>query len=52
MTGKDTLKFVVEPTYNGIDMTDATGMLEYVLPVSREYKTAPLTLSKERYKDC
>ena len=27
-------------------------MLEYVLPVSREYKTAILTLSKERYKDC
>lgn len=48
----DTLKFVVEPTYNGIDMTDATVMLEYVLPVSREYKTVLLTLSKERYKDC
>lgn len=48
----DTLKFIVEPTYNGIDMTDATVMLEYVLPVSREYKTVLLALSKERYKDC
>lgn len=46
------LKFIVEPIYNGIDMTDASVMLEYVLPVSREYKTVLLSLSKERYKDC
>lgn len=48
----DTLKFVVDPIYNGIDMTDATVMLEYILPVSREYKTVVLTLSEERYNDC
>ena len=48
----DTLKFIVDPIYNGIDMTDATVMLEYVLPVSREYKTVLLTLSEEKYNDC
>ena len=48
----DTLKFIVDPIYNGIDMTDATVMLEYVLPVSREYKTVLLTLLDERYNDC
>ena len=48
----DVLKFIVDPIYNGIDMTDATVMLEYVLPVSREYKTAILNLSDEKYNDC
>lgn len=46
------LKFVVEPVYNGIDMSTASVMMEYILPVSREYKTTLLTLSKEKYKDC
>lgn len=48
----DELRFIVEPTYNGIDMTSATVMLEYVLPVSRKYKTALLVLDDERYNDC
>lgn len=48
----DTLIFVVHPIYNGIDMTDATVMMEYLLPVSRKYETEYLTLSDERYKDC
>lgn len=48
----NTLMFVVDPIYNGIDMTNATVMLEYILPVSREYKTAILNLSNERYNDC
>lgn len=48
----NTLTFVVDPIYNGIDMTSATVMLEYILPVSREYKTAILSLSNERYNDC
>lgn len=48
----DNLVFIVDPIYNGIDMTNASVMLEYVLPVSREYKTVLLTLSEERYKDC
>lgn len=47
------LIFVVDPIYkNTHDMTNATVLLEYVLPVSREYKTVFLTLSDERYKDC
>lgn len=48
----DNLIFIVDPIYKGIDMTDASVMLEYVLPVSREYKTVNLVLSKERYNDC
>ena len=48
----DNLVFIVDHIYKGIDMTDATVMLEYVLPVSKEYKTEILTLSDERYKDC
>ena len=48
----NTLVFIVDPIYKGIDMTSATVMLEYVLPVSREYKTVILTLSNERYNDC
>ena len=48
----DSLTFVVHSIYNGIDMTDATVMLEYVLPVSKQYKTEILSLSNERYKDC
>ena len=48
----DSLVFIVDPIYKGIDMTNATVMLEYILPMSREYKTAVLTLSDERYNDC
>lgn len=48
----DNLTFIVDPIYKGIDMTNASVMLEYVLPVSREYKTLLLTLSNERYNDC
>lgn len=47
------LVFIVDPIYrNTHDMTNASVMLEYVLPVSREYKTVFLTLSEERYNDC
>lgn len=48
----DSLTFIVDPIYKGIDMTDASVMLEYILPVSREYKTINLVLSDERYNDC
>lgn len=49
----DNLVFIVNPIYrNTYDMTNASVMLEYVLPVSREYKTVNLVLDKERYKDC
>ncbi len=44
--------FIVEPVYNNIDMTDATVMLEYLLPVSKRYETEILTLSEERYNNC
>ena len=47
------LVFIVDPIYrNTHDMTNASVLLEYVLPVSREYKTVLLTLSEERYNDC
>lgn len=49
----DNLVFLVNPIYrNTYDMTNATVMLEYLLPVSKKYKTEILTLSDERYKDC
>ena len=48
----DTLTFVVNHIYKGIDMTGATVMLEYLLPISKKYKTEYLVLSEERYKDC
>lgn len=48
----DKLVFIVNPIYKGIDMTDATVLLEYLLPISRKYKTELLTLSDERYNDC
>lgn len=51
-TGIDSLIFIVDPMYrNTHDMTNATVMLEYLLPVSRNYKTEYLTLSDERYNN-
>jgi len=47
----DDLWFLVNPIYNGHDLTNATVLLEYVKPVSKEYKTETLVLSEERYKD-
>lgn len=44
--------FIVDSIYNDIDMTDATVMLEYLLPVSKKYETEILTLSEERYNGC
>ncbi len=47
------LIFITHPIYrNSIDMTNASVMLEYVLPISKEYKTVNLTLCDERYEDC
>lgn len=49
----ENLRFVVNPVYrNTYDMTNATVMLEYILPISRKYKTALLVLDDERYNDC
>lgn len=47
----DDLWFLVNPTYNGHDLTNSTVLLEYVKPVSREYKTETLVLSEDKYKD-
>ena len=47
----DSLHFLVEPNYKGYSMADFTVTLEYILPVSREYKTETLVLSEELYKD-
>ena len=48
----DNLVFIVDPIYrNTYDMTNASVMLEYILPVSRKYDTINLVLSKEKYND-
>ena len=47
----DNLHFLVEPSYKGLDMSSFTVMLEYLTPVSREYKTEILVPSDEMYKD-
>lgn len=49
----DDLVFIVDPIYrNKHDMTNASVVLEYLLPVSKRYKTEHLTLSDEKYNDC
>lgn len=47
----DSLHFLVDPIYKGIDMSGFTVMLEYLLPVSKEYKTEILVKSDSLYKD-
>lgn len=47
----DSLHFLVDPVYKGIDMSDFTVLMEYLLPVSREYKTEILVKSDALYKD-
>lgn len=47
----DDFWILVNPMYNGHDLTDCTVLLEYVKPVSNEYKTETLTLSEERYEE-
>lgn len=47
----DTLHFLVNPLYKEINMADFTVMMEYILPVSKEYQTELLTLSEELYKE-
>ena len=46
----DELHFLVNPTYKNVDMSDFTVTMEYVLPVSREYKTETLVKSSDLYK--
>lgn len=47
----DSLHILVDPTYKGIDMSGFTATFEYLLPVSREYKTEILVKSDALYKD-
>ena len=47
----DNLHFLASPMYKDVDMSDFTCTMEYVLPVSREYKTETLVKSGELYKD-
>ena len=47
----DDLHFLVEPEYKGHDMSEFTAMMEYLMPVSREYKSEILVQSDELYKD-
>lgn len=47
----DNLHFLADPTYKGVDMSDYTVLLEYLLPVSKRYKTEILTKSDELYKN-
>lgn len=46
----DNLHFLVEPIYKEENMADYVCLMEYVLPVSREYKTEILKLSDDMYK--
>lgn len=46
----DSLHFLVDPLYKGISMSDFTVTMEYILPISREYKTEGLVKSDELYK--
>lgn len=47
----DNLRFVVEPIYKGYDMSGCTVLLEYLLPVSKKYRSEILVLDEERYED-
>ena len=47
----DKLHFLVPTDYNESDMTDTTVCLEYIRPISREYKIEILTRSAELYKE-
>lgn len=47
----DSLHFLVNPFYKEIDVSDFTVCMEYILPVSKQYKSEILVLSEELYKD-
>lgn len=47
----DNLHFLVNPIYKDIDMSVFTVLMEYVLPVSKEYHSEILTLSETLYKN-
>lgn len=45
----DNLVFLVRPEYKGYDMSDSTVVMEYILPISRMYKTVTLVKSEDMY---
>lgn len=45
------MHFLVPTDYDGLDMTDTTVCLEYLKPISREYKSEILEKSNELYKE-
>lgn len=45
------MHFLVPQNYDGLNMTNTTVCLEYLKPISREYKTEILTASNELYKE-
>lgn len=45
------LRFLVSPTYDDFDMSEATVVLEYVSPISRKYRFEILNKSEELYKE-
>lgn len=47
----DNLHFLADTTYNDVNMTDFTVYMEYILPISKRYKTEVLTKSDELYKN-
>lgn len=46
----DSLHFLVDPVYKEMSMSDFMVTMEYILPISREYKTEILVQSTELYK--
>lgn len=47
----DTIRFLVKPMYNGLDMTKVNTVLEYVTPGTRTYGVRILKPSAELYKN-
>lgn len=47
----DSLHFLVNQTYKDYDMSDFTVNMEYILPVSKEYKSEILEKEENLYKD-
>lgn len=47
----DSLHFLVDQKYNDIPMKDCTVVMEYILPVSKKYRSEFLVASEELYKD-
>lgn len=47
----DNIHFLASPTYEDQSMSNYTATIEYVLPISKEYKTETLTLSADTYQN-